>query len=485
MTARPNIIIVMSDQHSRDIMGCAGNGYAETPHLDALAARGTRFSRAYCNAPICVPSRASLATGLPIHEIPAWDNADPYHGQRTSFMHRARQAGYLTASIGKLHFRSTEDDNGFDEEVLPMHVASGTGSLTSLIRDELPRVKSVSDLIRNAGPGISSYTRYDNAIREHAIDWISGRAREAEAPFLLFVSFTNPHPPYEAPPDLFDRFRGKAIPLPERHGRGTRPEHPALDGFRRYFDLEDPFSDDVLAAATAAYYANVCAIDGHVGAVLQAVEAAGLTDRCVVIYTSDHGESLGRKGLFGKCNMFEESIGVPLIMAGPGVPQNRISATPVQLLDLYPTVVDIVDAAPTAGDRLRPSRSLRALAQRGDHPRKILVQHHSAGTRSAQAALTNGRTKLVRSLDGPSMLFDLLDDPDESTDLAADPAYAPVLELMETRLAALIDLEQSDRDCKASQHRRLAAAGGPSAVLARGNAGYSAPPESTVSKDAR
>lgn len=318
MTARPNIIIVMSDQHSRDIMGCAGNGYAETPHLDALAARGTRFSRAYCNAPICVPSRASLATGLPIHEIPAWDNADPYHGQRTSFMHRARQAGYLTASIGKLHFRSTEDDNGFDEEVLPMHVASGTGSLTSLIRDELPRVKSVSDLIRNAGPGISSYTRYDNAIREHAIDWISGRAREAEAPFLLFVSFTNPHPPYEAPPDLFDRFRGKAIPLPERHGRGTRPEHPALDGFRRYFDLEDPFSDDVLAAATAAYYANVCAIDGHVGAVLQAVEAAGLTDRCVVIYTSDHGESLGRKGLFGKCNMFEESIGVPLIMAGPG-----------------------------------------------------------------------------------------------------------------------------------------------------------------------
>lgn len=476
MSAPPNIIIMLSDQHSRDIMGCAGNIYAETPALDALAARGTRFAQAYCNAPICVPSRASLATGLHIHDIPAWDNADPYHGQRTSFMHRARDAGYDTVSIGKLHFRSSDDDNGFDDEIVPMHVVSGTGTLTSLLRDDLPRVTSVSELIRNAGPGMSSYTRYDQSVRDHALDWLDRRGKAEAKPFLLFVSFTNPHPPYKAPPDLFARFLVKSIPLPERHDLTSRPDHPSLDGFRRYFDLEDPFAPSVLAAATAAYYANVSAIDGHVGAVLQAAEKAKLMENTLVIYTSDHGESLGRKGLFGKCNMFEESIGVPMIMAGPGVPQGHVSKTPVQLLDLYPTVVDVAAARPVVADARRKGRSLRELAQRSDLPREILIQHHSAGTTTAQAALSNGGSKLIHSLGMPSMLFDLQADPDETIDCAGDPAYAELLALMEKRLRSKIDLAKADADCKASQTARVAAAGGRDAILARGNSGYSPPP---------
>lgn len=482
MSRPPNIILIMSDQHCRDIMGCAGNAYAETPTLDRLAARGTRFARAYCNAPICVPSRASLATGLPIHDIPAWDNADPYHGQRTSFMHRARDAGYDTVSIGKLHFRSTQDDNGFDDEIVPMHVVSGTGTLTSLLRDDLPRMRSVSQLIRQAGPGLSSYTHYDQSVRENAVDWLTRRGEGSEKPFLLFVSFTNPHPPYEAPPELFARFCAKNIPLPERHGLDTRPEHAALDGFRRYFDLETPFSPEVLAAATAAYYANVNAIDSHVDAVLGAAEAAGLTENTVVIYTSDHGESLGRKGLFGKCNMFEESVGVPLIIAGPGIGAGQVSKTPAQLLDLYSTVLDVTGAKPIAEDAQRKGRSLRELARRLDLPRNILIQHHSAGTTSAQAALSNGRTKLVHSLGMPTMLFDLEADPMETTDRADDPAYAAVLARMEARLAALVDLEREDALCKASQARRVAAAGGREAILSRGNSGYSPPPSAAPAR---
>jgi len=484
MSQQPNIIVVMSDQHSGDILGCAGDPFAETPTLDALAARGTRFARAYCNAPICVPSRASLATGLPIDEIPAWDNADPYHGQRTSFMHRARDAGYNTISVGKLHFRSTEDDNGFDEEILPMHIASGVGTMTSLIRDELPRVSSVSDLVRNSGPGISSYTRYDRSVRDQAVNWLEDhRSSTDDRPFLLFVSFTNPHPPYLAPQALYDHFHAKNMPLAERHGLGERPEHPGLRGFRRYFDLDEPFSADVLRAARAAYYANVAAIDGHVGAVLDAAGRAGALDNAVVIYTSDHGESLGRKGLFGKCNMYEESIRVPLIIAGAGVSSGHVSTTPAQLLDLYPTVLDVVGVNPNHADRKRKGRSLRELARRSDTPREIVIQHHSAGTRAAIAALSNGRTKLVRSLGAPSMLFDLADDPDESSDLASNPDYEPLLTTMERQLAARIDLERADRDCKLSQTARLSAAGGAVAVLARGNSGYSAPPETISMKD--
>lgn len=482
MSAPANIIVIMSDQHSRGIMGCAGDVYAETPALDGLAARGTRFARAYCNAPICVPSRASMATGLAIHEIPAWDNADPYHGQRTSFMHRARAAGYDTVSIGKLHFRSTEDDNGFDDEIVPMHVASGTGTLTSLLRDDLPCVQSVSALIRNAGPGMSSYTRYDQAVRNQAVEWLQRRGADGQKPFLLFVSFTNPHPPYVAPPDLFARFLAKSIPLPERHDLASRPEHPALEGIRHYFDLETPFSNDVLAAASAAYYANVTAVDDHVSAVLEAAERSGLIDNTVVIYTSDHGESLGRKGLFGKCTMYEESIGVPLIIAGPDIPSGHVSNTPTQLLDIYPTVVDVTGAKPAAADSTRKGRSLRELARRSDVQREILVQHHSAGTTTGQAALSNGQIKIVCTLGLPPMLFDLARDPAETTDRATDPAYRGLLDLMQTHVAGCIDLEQADLACKISQARRVAVAGGRKAILARGNSGYSPPPTATPTR---
>lgn len=474
MSRAPNILVVMSDQHSRDVTGCYGNRMVQTPNLDALAARGTRFAKSYCNAPICVPSRASLATGLHIHEIPSWDNADPYHGQRTSFMHRAHAAGADTVSIGKLHFRSSDDDTGFDEEIVPMHVAGGTGTFTSLLRDELPRVTSAGDLIRNAGAGISSYTRYDAEIRDNAVAWLEARGASADAkPFLLFVSFTNPHPPFVAPPDLFEMYRRADLPWPVAFARGERPEHPGLAGFRRSFDLEDGFSAEQLRAVTAAYYANVTAMDANVGAVFDALGRAGLADDTVVVYASDHGESLGSKGLFSKCNMYEQSIGVPIIVAGPGVPAGRTSGTPAQLLDIYPTVVDVLGPLSTEADGRRMGRSLRALANEGDQQRWILAQQHSAGVTSGLFALTDGHTKLVRHLDAPDMLFDLDTDPDELVDLGADTALTASLH---RRLEAMVDTDTVDRAAKASQARRIAAAGGAAAILARGNSGYSAVP---------
>ena len=477
MSRVPNIVVLLSDQHSRDVVGCYGNHIVKTPNLDALAARGTRFAKAYCNAPICVPSRASLATGLHIHEIPSWDNADPYHGQRTSFMHRARAAGADTVSIGKLHFRSSDDDNGFDEEIAPMHVAGGTGTFTSLLRDELPRVTSAGDLIRNAGPGISSYTRYDAEIRDSAVAWLESRAASgSRKPFLLFVSFTNPHPPFVAPPDLFELYRRAGLPPPVAFGRGVRPEHPGLAGFRRYFDLEDGFTPEQIRAVTAAYYANVTAMDANVGAVLDTMAATGLGADTLVIYASDHGESLGSKGLFSKCNMYEQSIGVPIIAAGPGIPAGRVSETPAQLLDIYPTVVDALEPPPAESDTRRTGRSLRALANEPDQQRWILAQQHSAGTTAGLFALTDGHTKLVRHLDAPDMLFDLDADPDELDDLGADTAATAPLR---NRLESLIDTAAADRAAKASQARRIAAAGGVTAILARGNSGYSPVPGHT------
>jgi choline-sulfatase len=142
---KSNVLILCSDEHARAALGCYGHPVAQTPTLDALAARGVRFTRAYTPSPICIPARASLATGLNVHETRCWSSAEPYHGQIESWMHRLRDRGHPVTSIGKLHFRSGDDDHGFDEEIEPMYLANdGLGWPQGLLRDPLPTYNEVT-----------------------------------------------------------------------------------------------------------------------------------------------------------------------------------------------------------------------------------------------------------------------------------------------------------------------------------------------------
>jgi choline-sulfatase len=465
-----NLVIILSDQHRRDALGCSGHPLVQTPALDRLAEGGTLFTRGQCNAPICVPSRASLATGLPIHAIPSWDNADPYHGQRTSFMHRAREGGYHTASIGKLHFRSSQDDNGFDEEIDPLHVVNGTGTFTNLIRDPVPRITAASDLLKNAGAGETSYTHYDAEVSRHAVDWL--QSDRAQTPFLLFVSFVNPHPPYVAPAELFDHYINQDLPLQD-----ALSSHPGLKGLRTYFDLDGtPLTRDQARAVAAAYFANVTLLDRNIAAVLSALEASGQGAATNVIYTSDHGDSLGSHGLYGKCNMFEDSLGVPMIAAGPDFAPATRSDTPTQLLDIYPTVVDLLALAPTKADTTRPGTSLKTLAAAAGQDRTIIAQQHCAGVTSGVFGVVTERWKYIHTADAPPLLFDLANDPDERVNLAPDPDFAGIASDLHMRLCAELDPMDVDRSCKASQARRLAAAGGAAAIMSGPIAAYSPAP---------
>src|SRR5580692_9065192 len=148
-----NLVVIMSDEHHPRAMGTAGHPFAKTPNLDRLAARGARFTSAYCNSPICVPSRAALATGRYVHQIRFWDNGIPYDGSVPSWHHRLRGAGHEVTAIGKLHFRSADDDNGFTEEVMPLHVVDGIGDPLGWLRDPLPVRKAALRLANDAGPG--------------------------------------------------------------------------------------------------------------------------------------------------------------------------------------------------------------------------------------------------------------------------------------------------------------------------------------------
>ena len=171
-----NLVFILSDEHQRDVAGCYGDPIAITPNIDALAARGTRFTNAYTPCPICVPARAALATGRWVHQTGSWDNAAPYHGEATTWHHRLRSNGHSVVSIGKLHFRATEDDNGFSEEILPLHVLDGIGDLIGMLREPPASRGSMPALAESAGPGNSTYNDYDSAIATAACEWIAAHA---------------------------------------------------------------------------------------------------------------------------------------------------------------------------------------------------------------------------------------------------------------------------------------------------------------------
>ncbi len=477
-----NVLIICSDQHRRDAVGCYGHKYVETPNLDRLTHEGTRFAHGYCNAPICVPSRASLATGLQIHEICSWDNADPYHGQRTSFMHRAQLAGIDTISIGKLHFRNAEDDTGFDKQINPMHVVNGTGTFYSFLRDPVPRIVAGGKTLDDAGPGNTSYGQYDRDICAAAGSWLKERGESGNSkPFLLNVSFVNPHPPYQAPQDLFDKYMAMDLPVPDESDWHS---HPSLDGIRLYFDMEELRTEEVRKAIAAAYFANVEFLDQNIGKVLLALEASGLADDTLILYISDHGESLGDAGLYGKCNLFEPSIGVPIIAKGPNIPAGKTSETPAQLLDIYPTILDALNITVTAEDKQRTGNSLIKLANAPDQERWILVQNHCAGSTSATFALSNGKTKYVYFNDFKPMLFDLTTDPEERDNLAKSSCADVRDELaeMELLLRSMVNPEAIDAACRASQSERIKAQGGFDEIMGRAHAtAYTPPPSESES----
>jgi len=256
-TLPQNLVIIMSDEHSPKALGCYGHSIVKTPHLDALAVRGTRFTSAYCNSPVCVPSRASFAVGKYIHQIGYWDNADPYDGKVKSWHHTLRERGHEVVSVGKLHFHlpPEEEDHGFTEEIIPMHVVEGKGDLLGLIRDNLPVRQGSYKMARFAGPGESQYTHYDREIASRAQIWLHKAAkRTSMKPWVLFVSFVCPHFPLTAPPEHFYRYHNQDLPTPKLYAKEERPNHPHLVDYRRSFNYDDHFDPETVKSAIAGYY---------------------------------------------------------------------------------------------------------------------------------------------------------------------------------------------------------------------------------------
>lgn len=475
-----NLLIIMSDQHNRRMLGCYGHDIVETPNLDKLAAQGTLFTDAYTPSPVCVPARAAFATGKYVHQLGTWDNAIAYDGRIPSWHHLLRDRGHHVISIGKLHFRSAKDDNGFSEEQIGMHIIDGEGDLLGLVRDEdMPKRGGSYKMAKMAGPGESMYTTYDREIAARAQVWLREEAhKHAGKPWVMFVSFVCPHFPLTAPPEHFYRYYDQDLPLPKLYDRRHEPLHPYLEDYRNAFAYDEFFATpDMVKRAQAGYFGLCSYLDENVGKVLAALDKTGLRDNTRVVYTSDHGDNLGARGLWGKSTMYEESVGVPLIAAGPGFPAGQRVATPTNLLDIYPLIMEATGAASAQTvTAAHPGLSITRLAAGEDASRVVFSEYHGMGSKTGAYMVRKGPWKLVHYADYEPQLFDLASDPEELNDIARDENARPILDEMQAELRRVCDPAAVSRRAKADQEQLLAKVGGKDFVIERGDLGFSPPP---------
>ena len=468
---RPNIIVVQADQMAAQALGAYGDQAAKTPNIDALAEEGAVFDRAYCNTPLCAPSRASMMTGRMPSVIGCYDNGDDFAASEPTFAHRLRANGYHTALIGRMHFIGPDQQHGFEERLTTDVYPADLDMVPDWNRPLQDRLQWYHDADAVFTAGVSKATvqqDFDDEVGFRTLRHLNDRVRANQAagedlPFLMVTSFIHPHDPYEPPREHWDRFTDGGIPDPA-HPEVPDPEQDphshrlrAMSGF----DRREPGTDEV-RRARRAYYAAVSYIDDHIGRIRDRVEELGLADNTVIVVTSDHGDMLGEKGLWYKMSPYEQSSRVPMIVHGPEhlVPRGRFNNT-VCLLDLMPTLLELSEAPGVSeqdGQSLLETARRERAGEAVPEDRDIVIEYLAEGTLRPQLTMVRGDLKYVLCPGDPEQLFDLSVDPDELRNRAAEPEYAETVRKMRAELEARYDLPGLESDVLASQaSRRLVA----------------------------
>ena len=391
-----NLLIVMVDEMAAKAVGCYGHPTVQTPHIDALAARGVRFTNAYATSPICIPARAAFATGQYPHQTGYWDNCIAYDGRVPGWGHRLQQAGHRFTTIGKLHYEDESCPTGIDEQILPMHVYGG-GDVYGLERENPPARPQSASLAREVLEGDSQYTRYDEKITALTEDWFRTRVGDqGPKPWVLFTSFISPHFPLTVPHRFISMYDEADITLDEKPLVSDPALAPWWKLFRFGYDFDDHFADDAARRRALLHYYALCSFaDENVGRVLAALEASGQADRTTVVFLSDHGDNMGARGLWGKSTMYEESANVPMILCDSNLAPG-VCHTPVSLIDGYQTVLDAVGLPLTAAEQGLPGRSLLEIATEPyDDQRMVFSEYHASCAPTGLLMLRRGRFKFI------------------------------------------------------------------------------------------
>jgi choline-sulfatase len=457
-----NILLLMADQHRPQALGVDGHPVARTPGLDVLARSGVRFDHAYCTNPVCVPSRASLLTGLYTHNHRAYNNATPWPFEKKTMAHYLGRAGYMTAMIGKMHFVDAQT-HGFDYRLDFNDWMQYLGPKAKLYADELGRRNSgsgnpqIDDLWRDFGdPWIG--TREDDGRKglvtigspskfeekDHFESFVTRESirfmknHGAAQPFLLVASYLKPHDPF-TPAERFARmFRPEDMGIPDTWGKVNLETVPkeipeAITNDRVTPELKN--NPEAVKQHIAYYYANLAQMDDNAGAVLNALRELKLEDDTIVVYTTDHGEMLGEHGLWQKFVFYEPSVGVPLIFRVPGLtsPGAR-SQTLVSLAGVVPTLLELcgvsvpsgLDGESVAPDLREPQRTRKT----------TVFAEYALRSPRAKAMIRGGDYKYCYYSNDIAELFNLREDPMEMSNLALGAKHAAKVEEMKARLFA-------------------------------------------------
>ncbi|PQZ94733.1 choline-sulfatase [Arthrobacter sp. MYb227] len=463
---RPNIVVIQADQMAAQALGAYGDLAAKTPNIDFLAEEGAVFDRAYCNTPLCAPSRASMMSGKLPSEIDCYDNGADFAASVPTFAHRLRAVGYHTALIGRMHFIGPDQEHGFEERLTTDVYPADLDMVPDWTRPLDQRMQWYHDADAVFTAGVSKATvqqDFDDEVGFRTIRHLNDRVRANQAagediPFLMVTSFIHPHDPYEPPREHWDRFEGENIPDPKHPAVPSIDQDPHTHRLRAMsgFDKRDPNINQV-RRARRAYYAAVSYIDDHIGRIQQRLRELGLAENTVIIITSDHGDMLGEKGLWFKMSPYEQSSRVPLIIHGAEklVPRGRFT-NPVCLLDLMPTLVELSGAseAQSTGISLLESARRELSGKVTDEDRDIVIEYLAEGTYRPQITLVRGRYKYVVCPGDPDQLFDLNIDPDELQNHATDPEYVGVLAQLRAAIESRYDLSTLEAGILASQSNR-------------------------------
>lgn len=440
--SRPNLLFLFSDQHSRRIAGCYGDRTGATANLDRLAQEGVVFDNAYCPSPLCVPSRMSMLTGLYPYEQECWTNDDYLRSDATTWLHAAGAAGYRPVLAGRLHSMGPDQLHGYAERMVGDHSPNWGG----VPRHDLGVLDKANDPWRESldrsGIGQSAYQVKDTETAAAACDYLrsfaQGRRGGETQPFCLTVGFLLPHPPYVAWREDYERFDGR-VPPP---AYPTPPHTPhAWEQWWRSNRGIERVDDEALRRARTAYYALVYRLDTMIGELLRCLDDEGLADDTLVVYTTDHGDQLGERGLWWKHTLYEESVRVPLIARWPGrLPSGERRAHVADLLDVAATMIDALGGPPLPHGH---GRSLLPVAMdsRAAWRDEIFSEHctdvvpaWTGGRATQQRMIRSGNWKLIYSHGDPPQLFDLVSDPDERRDLWGAAAHASIAERLLARV---------------------------------------------------
>jgi choline-sulfatase len=462
---RPNVLLLMADQLTPGALPFHGHPLVQAPALAALAARSAVFDAAYCNFPICAPSRYSMLSGRLPHAIDAFDNASELASEVPTMAHYLGAAGYRTILAGKMHFVGPDQLHGFDERLTTDIYPADFLWVPDWSRGPGDRPTGVGmGHVVDAGPCVRNMqVDYDEEVEHVAVQKLFDLARQPDrGPFFMTVSFTHPHPPFVAPREHWDRYDPAAIDDP------AVPEIPydRLDPHSRWLHLAHGQDRHTITPAHVrrarhAYYAMVSYVDEKIGRVLDALARAELARDTVVVFCADHGEMLGERGMWFKQTFYEGSVRVPLTLAWPG----RIAASRMpgvcSLVDLLPTLLDVAaegadgvrvePVEPLDGRSLWPAATGRGAAPDGE----AIAEYSSEGVCAPSRMVRRDRWKYVSTLGLPPMLFDLHDDPRELRDLAGERRVAEVERALRERLLRDWDPALVDARVRASQRRRL------------------------------